>query len=194
VTRLQAGLLCAILGGLLCLWSPQTAAAAPATCPQPSLAKQIRQADVVFRGVVDKVRHVTGKGTHRVRHYQVRADRVYQASLVTDSIVVTAPVGTRCPPPTLDRGQRYIFFVTEDGSRLVSTSATARATKKLTSRVVAKLGDGQHPQKAPPATATFTKVADAAPASLTRLLAPGAALLIVSLLGLATVGRLGRRT
>jgi hypothetical protein len=60
--------------------------------------------------------------------------------------------------------------------------------------VVAKLGNGEQPHQAPPAVAELTPVADAAPPSLTRLLAPGAALLIVSVLGLLVVGRLGRRT
>ena len=43
------------------------------------------------------------------------------------------------------------------------------------------------------ATAEFTRVAHADPPPLSRLLAPGAALLIISLLGLLVVGRLGRR-
>jgi hypothetical protein len=173
--------------------APATAAMAPAGCRQPSLAKQIKRADDVFRGVVDKVRPVKGKGKQRSRTYKVTPDRVYQGSLVTASVVVTAAVGTPCPPATLKHGKRYIFFVTEDGSRLMATPATAKASTKLTAQVIAKLGDGVQPRKSQPATATFTMVADAAPPALSRLLAPGAALVIVSLLGLLVVGRLGRR-
>lgn len=182
--------LCAAALGIV---GPGPAEAAPAKCAQPTLAKQIKQADVVFRGAVDKVRPVKGKGKGRIRTYKVTADRVYKSSLVTDSVVVTAAVGTTCPPPTLAKGRRYIFFVTEQGSRLVATSATAKATGPLTRHVVAKLGSGVQPRKGHPATATFTMVADANPPALSRLLAPGAALLIVSLLGLVVVGRLGRR-
>jgi hypothetical protein len=188
---LLAALVGALVGGGAVLAGPS--AAAPA-CPQPSLAKQAKQADVVFRGVVDKVRPVRGTGDHRIRTYKVTVDRVYQASLVTDAVVVTAEVGVRCPPPTLAHGKRYIFFVTEQGSRLVSTAFTARATRQLTSQVVAKLGDGVQPHPAPALKASFTKVADASPPSLSRLLAPGAALVIVSLLGLMVVARMGRRT
>jgi hypothetical protein len=183
-----------LVAGALLTVAPAQAAPAPGRCPQQSLAKQVKQADVVFRGVVDKGRPVKGKGDQRVRTYKVQADRVYQSSLVTDLVIVTAEVAAACPPPTLARGKRYIFFVTEDGSRLVSTSATARATQKLTDRVVARLGDGVQPHPAPPATAEFSRVADAAPPQLLRLLAPGAALLIVSMLGLLVVGRLDRRT
>lgn len=184
----------AVVGGAVVTASPAAAAPAPKRCPQPSLHQQIKQADVVFRGVVDKVRSVKGKGDQRTRTYKVKADRVYQSSLVTDAVVVTAEVGAKCPPPTLVEGKRYIFFVTEEGSRLVSTPSTARATNKLTGQVVSKLGNGAQPRPAPPATAEFTKVANAAPPRLSRLLAPGAALLILSLLGLLVVGRLGRRT
>jgi hypothetical protein len=84
--------------------------------------------------------------------------------------------------------------VTEHGSRLMATTGTAEATRKLTRQVVHRLGNGAQPEPNPPATATFTKVAHANPPRLTRLLAPGAALLLLSLLGLLVVGRLGRRT
>ena len=195
---LGVAVLAALVGGALVVGSAlvvggpaQARTAAP--CPRLSLTKQIRQADVVFRGVVDKVRPVSGKGDHRLRTYKVTADRVYRSSLVADAVVVTAEVGAKCPPPTLAKGKRYIFFVTEQGSRLVSTSSTARASRSLTRQVVAKLGSGVQPHPPPPATATFTKVADASPPSLSRLLAPGAALLILSLLGLLVAGRLGRR-
>jgi hypothetical protein len=184
----------ALVGGVVLAASPASAGPAPSQCRQPTLDHQIKRADVVFRGAVEKARAVKGKGAQRTRTYKVKADRVYQSSLVTDSVLVTAEVGATCPPPTLKVGKRYIFFVTEQGSRLVSTSATARASHQLTTQVEKKLGSGKAPRKAQPPTAEFTKVANAAPPSLSRLLAPGAALLVLSLLGLLVVGRLGRRT
>ena len=184
----------ALVGGALLVASPASAGPAPTQCTPPTLAQQIKRADVVFRGQVAKARSVKGKGAQRTRTYRVKADRVYQSSLVTDSVFVTVEVGAACPPAPLKVGKRYIFFVTEQGSKLVSTPSTARATPTLTHRVVAKLGSGVQPQPAPPATAEFTKVANASPPRLSRLLAPGAALLILSLLGLLVVGRLGRRT
>ena len=192
---LGAAISAALVGAALLLAASSPAQArALAPCPKQSLNKHIKKADVVSRGVADQVQPAHGKGDLRIRTYKVKADRVYQGSLVTDAVVVTAKVGSACPPPTLAQGKRYIFFVTEEGSRLVSTSATAKATKKLTDQVVARLGSGAQPQPPPPATARFTLVADASPPSLSRLLAPGAALLILSLLGLLVVARIGRRT
>ena len=126
--------------------------------------------------------------------YFVDADRVYKSSLVTHRVAVTAFVGTRCALPTLDQNARYIFFVKEHKSRLLATNATAKATPRLTHQVVKRLGNGAQPQETPPAAAQFTKVADASPPALSRLLAPGAALVILSMLGLLVLARLGRRT
>jgi hypothetical protein len=185
--------LCAVLVGGALLASP--ASAAPARpCAPKTLNKEIKQADVVFRGMVDQAAPVHGKGDSRTRTYKVTADRVYQSSLVTDRVRVTAEVGAACPPPTLKEGKRYVFFVVEQGSRLVSTPATARASHRLTAKVEAKLGSGKAPHSEPPATPEFSKVADAAPPQLSRLLAPGAAVLVLSLLGLFVVNRVSRRT
>ena len=182
----------ALLGGPVASEPAQAGPAEP-SCPKTTLDQDIKRADVVFRGEVKKVRPAHGAGQDRTRTYRVLSDRVYQSSLVQPSVVVTARVGTRCALPTLTQGARYIFFVTEHGSLLMARPGTARATTKLTAQVVKRLGTGAQPEPAPPATAEFTLVAHAAPPPLSRLLAPGAALLIISLLGLLVVGRLGRR-
>ena len=173
--------------------APAQAAVAP-TCPKTTLDQDIARAHVVFRGEVKNVRAVRNDGRQRTRTYRVVSDRVYQSSLVQPSVVVTARVGTSCALPTLTKGTRYIFFVTERGARLMALPGTAEATPKLTRQVVKRLGSGAQPEPIPPATAEFTHVAHADPPALSKLLAPGAALLIISLLGLVVVGRLGRRS
>ncbi|WP_151083788.1 hypothetical protein [Nocardioides cynanchi] len=196
---LPAGLALAVLAGIVLLGGGAVtgSAAAAAACPPTTVKQDIKAADTVFRGVVTKARRVQGSGKHRTRDYRVAADRIYQGSLVTDKVVVTTRVGTsadrRCLAP-LTEGKRYIFFVVEKGARLMATDATARAGRHLTRQVVAQLGDGKQPETQPAPSAEFTTVSDASPPSLSRLLAPGAALVIVSLLGLLVVGRLGRRT
>jgi hypothetical protein len=168
------------------------ALAAPG-CASTTLAQDIGKADVVFRGVVTKVRPVRVAGGERTRSYTVRADRVYKSSLVTQKVTVTATVGTACSLPVLSRGKHYIFLARERGAQLLAGQGTARARQALTNHVVDRLGNGVVPRVPPPATAEFTRVADASPPSLSRLLAPGAALVIISLLGLLVLGRVGRR-
>jgi hypothetical protein len=192
-TRATAATIVVALGALLLAPAAHTAPGGT-RCPHTTLKQDTARADVVFRGVVSKVRPVHGKGGHRIRAYKVAADRVYKSSLVTRSVVVTARAPTTgCALPALHRGTRYIFFATEQGARLVATTATARATSTLTHRVQKRLGSGRQPIKKPPPAATFTKVAGANPPGLARLLAPGAALVIISLLGLVVVGRTSRR-
>jgi hypothetical protein len=172
-------------------------AAGPARCPHTTVRHDIKAADAVFRGVVTKVHAAHGSGKHRMRDYRVAADRVYKGSLVTNEVVVTARVGGTtkrdCAISKLTKGERYIFFATEKGARLLATTATAKAGHRLTSKVVDRLGNGKQPVVTPPATAELTPVADATPPRMSKLLAPGAALVMVSLLGLVVVGRLGRR-
>ena len=162
-------------------------------CPDPTLGRDIDQADVVFRGEVTKARPAHRSGQRATRSYKVTADRVYKSSLVTDQVVVTARTGTRCALSRLRTGTRYIFFVTEHRSRLLAESGTAEATPRFTRQVVHRLGNGAQPDVAPPAAAELTRVADATPPPLSRLLAPGAALVLVSLLGLLVLGLRNRR-
>jgi hypothetical protein len=203
VTRISrpalVGAATALVAGVVMLGAGGGAASAAGTggCPPTTVKQDIKAADAVFRGVVSKVRRAHGSGTHRTVDYRVAVDRVYKGSLVTDKVVVTARVKASrrpCLVIALAKGGRYIFFASEKGARLMATTGTARAGHDLTRQVVKQLGDGKQPEVKPPATAQFTRVADASPPRMSKLLAPGAALVIVSLLGLLVVGRLGRRT
>ena len=102
------------------------------------------------------------------------------------------------PPPPLPPGwSPDLLRAVERGEITCSRAqriATARATHRLTTRIEAKLGSGKAPSTPPPADVTFRKVADASPPQLSRLLAPGGALVVLSLLGLFVVSRVSRRT
>ena len=164
------------------------------SCVHQTVKQQAKAADAVFRGVVTKAPKPGKKD--QVRTYSVTVDRVYSGSLVTDSVEVTSAVHSATCGITLDADKRYIFFARERGAQLKVNlcGGTDRATTTLTHKVVSLLGDGKQPQPPAPRQATFTRADDADPPALTRLMAPGGALLLVSLLGLAVVRRRARRT
>ncbi len=106
---------------------------------------------------------------------------------------MTTPAAARaCGLPDLRVGADYVFFTTGADLETTSTAGTARATGTLVARVERLLGEGRSATPAEPTEATFTRVAGAR-TSFERVAAPGAALVIVGLLGLLLVAGLGRR-
>jgi hypothetical protein len=167
-------------------------APAMAACPARPASTQshVMDASDVFSGSVADRRRA---GDQVV--YTVAVDRVYKGSVGAPEVEVSTERSRRgCGLPDLRPGAHYVFFATAGGSALTTDqrNGTARATGDLTGKVERILGDGSPPTPPAPIEATFTTVADE-PTSLQRLAAPGLALVIVGVLGLALVAGLGRR-
>ncbi|GAA4704046.1 hypothetical protein [Nocardioides conyzicola] len=183
------------LAALLLACSTVVALAAPslAACPAgaPSgLQERTMAADDIFTGVVSD-RSVTGN----TATYTVDVQRIYKGTLVGEQVSVSTDTRSRaCGLPRLEKGSSYVFFTQADGSDLTSDqrSGTSSATDAYVARVESLLGEGQPAVPPTPEQATFTTVADP-PADVQRLAAPGAALVIVGLLGLVFVAWRGRR-
>ncbi len=168
------------------------------TCVTSTVKQQVNRADLVFSGVV--LESNPGDGGRKNRDpsvYEIEAGILYKGDLTRPDVEVTSPGGGgTCGLGDLRTDRPYLFFVAEDGQDLTADtcSGTARAGNQLTGKVQALLGDGTDltPREEPeqgPTVVEFTRVADAEPETLTRIAAPGAALVLLGLLGLFVVRR-----
>jgi hypothetical protein len=179
-------------------------AAVPCTCagPQseigPTVEDHVKAASAVFEGTVEEVTALGGNAQDGVsRTSSVRVDKVFKPRdyelITTDEIEVMTPASFGQCARELQRGETYIFFVeSNEGFTAAGCGGTSVVTAKLTTQVERLLGAGRDPVPPEPATATFTSANTDDPTSLTRVAAPGVALVLVGLLGLAVVRRLGR--
>lgn len=189
-------------------------AAAPCTCPAAGSAPgttagttagtgtvqdHVKAASAVFTGTVEEISTPGGNAENGFsRTATVRVDTVYkpkQYELITTETVevMTDRAFADCAGAELVQDESYVFFVESDeGLTATGCGGTERATARLITQVERLLGEGRAPVPPEPTTATLTRVSTDEPASVTRLAAPGLALVIVGLLGLAVVRRLAR--
>lgn len=172
------------------------------TCPRTTAQQSTRGARAVFAGqVVASVRSDTADGVAGESFaQQVEVGRVYQGDLISDMVeVLSERQPQQCSLGRLQVGTTYVFFVQGAGSPedpwvAQGAGGTAPETTRLVSQVERLLGPGREPVAPSRETAEFTPVEFAEPVPLTRMAAPGAALMLIGLLGLLVVGRLGRRS
>jgi hypothetical protein len=163
-------------------------------CVQGDVKTDIKRADAVFSGVVVDSSGTGGGNKSDFATYQVKADTVYKGIVRTSAVDVRSK-NDDCSLGDLKSDEPYVFFVTEQSSELRADQCggTAAGSGKLVRQVEQVLGKGSplggSNKPAEPVEVEFTKVADADPDSLTRIAAPGAALVLVGLLGLLVVRR-----
>ena len=167
-------------------------------CAQEGVRDQAARADVVFSGVlVDSRRGTRGPDGKDATFYEVEAETLYQGDITTDSVDVVSAANS-CSLGKLKSDRRYVFFAVEKGGELRADQCggTGRARGDLLRTVEKVLGEGTSlgtPSPEEPAAPEFTRVAGAEPEALTRLAAPGLALVLAGLLGLGVVRRAARR-
>lgn len=168
------------------------------SCVSASTAAHAKDANAVFTGTVTDVASEQKADGQRgaTMTYDVQVDRVYKGAVSSSTVQVTSErSGSSCGLGQLPADRRYAFFTKASGSELSATSCggTARASAKLVAEIENVLGSGHDPVPPEPDKAVFTQVGPGAPTSVTRLAAPGAALVLVGLLGLLVVRRVGSR-
>ena len=178
--------------------SAATASVAPCSCDKTETQDHVKAANAVFTGRVEQATSPSGSAANGLSGMvTVAVDRVYKGSMITTETVdvSTARAFGTCAR-ALEEGGRYVFFVESDeGLSATGCGGTARATAALVGQVERLLGEGRLPVplQSAPVEPVMTPVDTSEPTSLTRLAAPGAALVLIGVLGLGLVRRLRRR-
>lgn len=168
------------------------------SCVSTTMQAQAKRADDVFSGTVTDATS-TKSGKQTTWTYDVEVERIYKGDVATSTVQVTSQGGTSgssCGLGQLPADKPYVFFAQAEGSELSAGACggTAPATPHRVKTVERVLGDGHTPAAPEPAPekAVFTRVADAEPTDLSRIAAPGVALVLAGLLGFFVVRRLAR--
>lgn len=161
--------------------------AAAACEQQPTVAAAARAADVVFSGTIETSEQVRRAG-EQVREVTVEVERVYQGSVGRDLSMVTMPTAVQPRP-----GAEWFFFADGEGSEFsdVECSGSQVATAGMTTRVEDALGAGEvFVDPAPPQDPlTYDALEVTTLPPLSRLVAPGAGLSLIAVLGLLVTRR-----
>ena len=193
-----------LLAGACVLTGPagSGSAAAPCTCTAAGAGNStgmvqdhVMEASAVFTGTVEEITAPGGTAENGFsRTSTVRVERVYKGEMITTETVdvVTTRAFGNCNRE-LAQDETYVFFVESDeGFTATACGGTTIASTQLITQVERLLGEGREPVPPEPPTATFSPVSADDPTSLTRVAAPGLALVLVGLLGLVVVRRLAR--
>jgi hypothetical protein len=181
--------------GLSAVVVAQAPAQAACTCRRPPLPQQVNDADAVFSGTVTMASGPTASGKRQIMSYDVKVARVYKGDITSPRVTVKSDAdASKCGLTGITAETRYLFFVRAHEANLLANrcGGTRPAKSTRTQKVVALLGPGITPIPPTPEKAAFSRVADADPLPLTRIAAPGAAMLLLGLLGLMILGALGR--
>lgn len=182
-----------LIAAMLAMSGLVLATAAPAfacKCQVADIDQQTKRADAVFVAQVDGVTE-----TGRKFEYALTATRAYKGTVERETTIVTNQATAACGLGELKVGSDHVFLVTGDAPPYAASSCggSGPANTGRVAEVEAALGVGTAIAPPEPPAPTMTKVEKSAPASVSRLAAPGGALVLIGFLGLLVVGRLARR-
>ena len=169
---------------------PSPSTSAPATTASPTTSSTATTATSAPSGSAAPSPTDGVSSAPSAETLQVVATRVFKGELESSRTRVTSFGGGSCSwyDPAVD--ERLLFVVRDGQASLCSGSQPVSANVMATVRK--QLGSGQKMPPPPPAEAVRTKVEDSPPREFTRLAAPGAAMALLGLLGLAVVRGVSR--
>lgn len=190
--RVAMAMFVAVLGTLASV----VVTAAPAhacSCASQPLAAQADAADVIFSARVSDV-VLAGDEATGTNTFDVRVRTVWKGTAEYVTQVTSAASGATCGLEGIEAGRDYVFFANGAASPFAATlcGGTAQANPTRLTRMEKVLGEGVRVEVPPPPAPVLTKVENAEPQGLARLAAPGAAVVIVALLGLLIVRRVAK--
>lgn len=187
--------LAALLAGLLTALTQAPALAC--SCADRTLRQQVQSADVVMRGRVVEQTNVEGRSPGQAT-YVLEVDRVWKGTVQGARTEVSSSSGeASCGLGRLPEGRPVMLLATtpQPGAGTVAglCGGTTLATSSVVAQVVRVLGDGTpvdpEPEPEEPVELAGTVVGDEGDPDVVRLAAPGAAVVLVGLLGLLVARR-----
>lgn len=188
-SRVRRTLLCLAatalpLGGVVVAGSPASGAA---PCDPITIGQASRSADAAFTAAIDssEVLRVAGE---QMREVTMTVDLIFQGTIRRER-------GTVVMPPTLQpaKGDQWLFFVDGEGPQFTvqECSGSRRATARVDEQVELILGAGEayvdpNPPRPPLA---YEELDPGSLPPLSRMVAPGAGLALIALLGLLVTRR-----
>jgi hypothetical protein len=193
----RAGGVAASVAMVVLVTLPVPAEAVICSCADDDVTRNASKADAVFSATVTSVRLDTegsGADTRQVRIYTAKVDRVYQGVVSPRVQITTSAERRQCGVGQVPEDTPWMLFVNGKDTKFFGNTCggTGRLTAEYRAKVEESLGEGNSLEAeptAPPEPLVVTKVEEAEPRTLGRLVAPGAALTVVGLLGLVLVRR-----
>ncbi len=173
--------------------------AAPAfacSCARATIQKSADASNVVFRGTLVAITPPAGDtSSTAMTTYAIQARTAYKGAVDYNTEIQSEVSGASCGLEGMEEGTEYVFFATGTAAPYHASlcGGTEPVTPERLTKIEQVLGEGTAIEVPPLPAPTRTKIEESPPASFSRMAAPGAAVVVLGLLGLLLVGRLSRR-